>query len=200
MADDNADKSSEKFHELDKRVVEVKKDVEWQLKLALTLGLLILAMLGFTSFIQVPREVRAALKASAVQQAESQARAAATNAETSYKAVESIAESLKKAKSWGWGDDKVRYGAYETYTASSDGLVMAYAWKETTESNLFLFGRAGTNSYSIVAATSASGYTNSHPGSSATLTLPVREGDTWIITHEPTDAGSDIRWFPLTRK
>lgn len=85
------------FNGLDKRVLELKKDVEWQQKVFLLVGGLLLAILGYTSLFQVPREVSAAMKADIVKESERQAKMAATNAVADSKAIASILAALKPA-------------------------------------------------------------------------------------------------------
>ena len=103
MPDNEAElrEHSDKLADLDRRLVEVNKDVTWSQKLMGVVGLLLLGFLGYTNIYSVPREVSSALRSTAIDTAQSEVLRMAGAATNKLIEVQSLLSSVKDSLSHG---------------------------------------------------------------------------------------------------
>jgi len=214
MSENKNDEINEKLHELDKSILKVKKDVEWQQKTAVIVGLLLLGFLGYTNFFEVPSEVRNSLKDSTVEQAAAQANAAAREATNDYLAVESIHKKISGANAWGWGETSKNYAPGTPHSAPSDGFLVTTVFVEEPPSNVFsnsvyiyvevdttVSNTVTTNNYYAIGGWSPNTAPDTNMVEScATLTIPVHSGEVWNSWYGPSAATATAYWVPLIPK
>lgn len=85
----------DRVRQLEIQVAELKKDAHWTRVWGSTVGLLLLAFLGYTSIFQIPREVTREIKETAAGKAADEIKQMHTAAQSTVKDIERIHTELK---------------------------------------------------------------------------------------------------------
>jgi len=85
----------DRIRQLEIQVAELKKDAQWTRVLGSTVGLLLLAFLGYTSIFQIPREVTRQVKETAAGKAADEIKQMHATAQSTVKDIEQIYDDLK---------------------------------------------------------------------------------------------------------